>query len=181
MVLVYKNVKPEQITNSNLPFVFLDVKSEYETLRLEKKDCSMILYNSGKLVVRAKDEGAIITMLSEVGLGLPSEKVKKEKDEPKLFFNDKEHIGSDETLKGDTFGGLVVCAFDYSPELEDKLKAMDVKDSKNLSDDKIFIVAQNLLEYYGDRIKIVELMPEEYNKETEHKTVTKLLDRKDDF
>ncbi len=76
MVLVYKNVKPEQITNSNLPFVFLDVKSEYETLRLEKKDCSMILYNSGKLVVRAKDEGAIITMLSEVGLGPPSEKVK---------------------------------------------------------------------------------------------------------
>lgn len=174
MTLVYKGIKPEQI--SNLPFASLETKSEYEALRLEKKDCLMILYTSGKLVVKAKDENSIRNMLSKVGINNPEEKYKKEKEVPIASFDDKAHIGSDETLKGDTFGGLVVSAFDYTPDIKDKLEAMGIKDSKLLSNDKISMIAKNLLEYYSERIVVLELSPKEYNQRTKQQNVTFLLD-----
>lgn len=74
-------------------------------------------------------------------------------------------IGSDECLKGDTFGGLVVAAVKAGPEEREKLAAIGVRDSKTISNKKIHLLSKEINKILGaDNICVVEILPEEYNK-----------------
>jgi len=81
-------------------------------------------------------------------------------------------IGSDEVLKGDTFGGLVVAAVKADNEIRKKLIELGVADSKTLSDKEIIPLAR--------KIKIIapcevrSLFPEEYN---HYQSITYLLNK----
>jgi len=84
-------------------------------------------------------------------------------------------VGSDETLKGDTFGGLVVVGAFFSKQYYAVLKQLGVQDSKKLTDQAIKRIAQQLLEHYPSHFSIQEYSPKEYNQYIKTRTITQLL------
>ncbi|MCF7798674.1 hypothetical protein K9M74_02115 [Candidatus Woesearchaeota archaeon] len=85
------------------------------------------------------------------------------------------HIGSDETLKGDTFGGIVVCAC-YSEGTEDFL-GLGVKDSKKLTNEQIAAIATQLLKQYPQKFAWISLEPKHYNELLRTHNQTQLLNK----
>ena len=137
--------------------------SPYEVVRLKKGNMLLILYTSGKLVVHGDES---LPFVSHVGKMSVSDKGNDASDRTNGVF-----IGSDETLKGDTFGGLIVCAAYFEQE------EVDVDDSKSMSDEQIKDKAKFLLQDYSERFSLQALLPAEYNRAiTEYGTVTRLLD-----
>jgi len=85
-------------------------------------------------------------------------------------------IGSDESLKGDSFGGICVAAVKADPEVRNLLEEMGVQDSKKLTDHKINVLAQRIKEIA--KVYFINLYPEEYNKRVmELGGVTPLLNK----
>lgn len=82
-------------------------------------------------------------------------------------------IGSDESLKGDTFGGLVVAAVKADETSREQLVSLGVVDSKKLSDRQIIRLAEKIRElcpYY-----VISLFPSDYNKRIKQSGLTALL------
>lgn len=73
------------------------------------------------------------------------------------------YIGSDESGKGDFFGPIVVAAFAYDSKIKKDLSYLNIKDSKELSDDYIRKISFVLKERFADRISVIEISPKKYN------------------
>ncbi len=71
-------------------------------------------------------------------------------------------IGSDESLKGDTFGGIVVAGVLVDDELKKALAAIGVADSKTLSAPRITLLAKQIKAICPYSI-VKELEPVRYN------------------
>ena len=87
-----------------------------------------------------------------------------------LFSNDDTgliepeiYIGTDESGKGDYFGPLVVSAVFTDKSITEKLKAMGVKDSKELSDQVITTLAKRIKKLDDLVFDIIIINPEKYN------------------
>jgi len=93
---------------------------------------SVAAYKSGKLVIQGKGTRDFVEfilepqVLKEIRLGY----------EDILTESGEDRIGIDESGKGDYFGPLVIAGVFVTGELEKKLRAAGVKDSKRLSDAK---------------------------------------------
>ena len=75
-------------------------------------------------------------------------------------------IGSDESLKGDTFGGIVVAAVKSDDTVRERLERIGVADSKKITDKKIKELAPKIKELVGTSgYCIRSKMPFEYNRE----------------
>lgn len=91
-------------------------------------------------------------------------------DEPEFLFNSKKskshdsYIGTDETGKGDYFGPLVVAGFYFDNSISAELSSLGVRDSKELNDNQINLIASKIKDKFQDRISIISLEPIEYNK-----------------
>jgi ribonuclease HIII len=72
-------------------------------------------------------------------------------------------IGTDESGKGDYFGPLVSAAVFVDAELESKLRAIGVRDSKKLSDSRNRALARQIRQLCGSRCAEVAISPERYN------------------
>jgi ribonuclease HIII len=73
-------------------------------------------------------------------------------------------IGSDESLKGDTFGGIVICSLRADDILRKKLVSIGVVDSKKMKDKKIIEMANMIKDIVGSSNYCVRSkMPSEYN------------------
>ena len=70
-------------------------------------------------------------------------------------------IGSDEVLKGDTFGGIVVAAVKANRNTRDQLVALGVTDSKLIDDSKIIALAPKIEQLSACIVK--NIYPSEYN------------------
>ena len=168
-MVVFKDVKRESVLKL-LKFGFLkvEVKTVYEDLRLKKNDVSLVFYYSKKLLVQGKREQVekITKELHQLGIG--------EETKSKPFRKETGWIiGSDETLKGDTFGGLVVAAVKANKEIREKLTELGVVDSKALRDSEIIVMAEQIKKLVPCEIK--SILPNEYN---DHKgNVTELLNK----
>ncbi|MBW3011652.1 hypothetical protein KY311_00560, partial [Candidatus Woesearchaeota archaeon] len=95
-------------------FSYSAPKTEYEITRMNGP-CMLILYKSGKLLLQGKvnEIKRIKNVLNKLRIG--EEILKAEfKEETGIV------VGSDESLKGDTFGGLVVAAV----RADDKIREM---------------------------------------------------------
>lgn len=78
------------------------------------------------------------------------------------FIEEKETvIGSDESLKGDTFGGIVVAAVKADKTIRQKLIQLGVRDSKKLTDNTCLKLARQIEKLTG--CCIYNIFPEEYN------------------
>lgn len=71
-------------------------------------------------------------------------------------------IGSDESLKGDTFGGVVVAAVKADDEMREKLMQFGVTDSKKITDRKVLSIAEKIKKTAECEVR--NIFPEEYNK-----------------
>jgi ribonuclease HIII len=73
------------------------------------------------------------------------------------------YIGTDESGKGDYFGPLVIAGVWVDEAVNEKLRLIDVKDSKLLSDKRCRDLAGRIREICSGRFEEVELLPERYN------------------
>ncbi len=140
------------------------VKSPHEELRLSKGRVTITLYKTGTLLVQGNDKEIhqVNTLLEKTNI-LPK----------KVSGNT---IGSDESLKGDTFGGIVVAAVKADDKIRLKLSQAGIKDSKQIKDENIPALAKRIraiTEY-----EIISLFPKDYNLEiTRYAGVTFLLNK----
>ncbi len=140
------------------------VKSSHEELRLSKGRVTVTLYKTGTLLVQGNDKEIhqVNALLEKIHI-LP-------KEVSGLT------IGSDESLKGDTFGGIIVAAVKSDEKIRLKLIQSGVKDSKQVLDCKIPELAKRIraiTEY-----EIISLFPKDYNLEiTKFTGVTFLLNK----
>lgn len=150
------NVKKIQIKQLiNYGYMLLEPSNQYQELRLQKH-ASLTLYKSGKLVIQGKDEYVkeAMELLKNLNIGTNNE----------INFKKQVgiYIGSDESLKGDTFGGIVVASVKANDQQRKQLEQLGIKDSKKLTDDRIAIFAEQIKKIVPYCIK--ELTPEKYNR-----------------
>ena len=88
----------------------------------------------------------------------------------RLFENDRTtltepeiYIGTDESGKGDYFGPLVIAAVFTNPSISKKLKEIEVRDSKVLTDQSISIIAAKIKKLEGCVFDVIVISPEKYN------------------
>ncbi|MBW6451728.1 MAG: hypothetical protein K0B02_03285 [DPANN group archaeon] len=91
-------------------------------------------------------------------------KISNVETKPLIKDSDCVRVGSDESLKGDTFGGLIVASVKADNVLRSKLKYLGVKDSKKLSTIQIMSLAKEIMELLGtDNFSVEERTPVMYN------------------
>ena len=164
---IFLNVKKEDI--QRLKNVQREQpKTIYEKCRASRDGVMLILYASGKLLLQGDllSVKKVAEELVSLGIG--------EKEKASVFRKEEGWvIGSDETLKGDTFGGLVVAAVKADDALRTKLKEIGVADSKQLSDKEVLRIAAEVKKIVPCEIR--SLLPEEYNQH--HQKITVLLNK----
>ena len=146
-------------------FEFVKVKTKHELTRL-KGESTLVLYKTGKLLVQGSKENIKETVKLIKYMGITKEK--------KGFSGIA--IGSDESLKGDTFGGIVVCAFKADDNIRDELKDLGVKDSKSLLKPDCVKLANKLIDRYPKNFHVENIYPREYNTLNNKNNVTEILD-----
>ena len=137
-------------------FCKLEPKTMYEEFRCSKDGVTLILYSSGKLLLQGQVEN-----VEKVAAELRKLKIGKEVEKESFRKESGWMIGSDEALKGDTFGGLVVAAVKANDKIREQLIELGVADSKKLTDKEIIPMAEEIKKIAPCEIK--SLMPEEYN------------------
>lgn len=73
----------------------------------------------------------------------------------------KSFIGADEVGVGDYFGGIVTCAAYIDNKILEKIKSLNIKDSKKLSNIQIIETAKKIIDIVPYEIK--NIYPSEYN------------------
>ncbi len=128
----------------------------YEKLCLEKSGVKLTLYASGKLLLQGKQEVIAVILPELKHLGLSH-------SEPEEHFRQETGwiIGSDESLKGDTFGGIVVAAVKADNSIRLKLKELGAADSKLLDDREIMRLAEEIKKIAPCEVR--SLLPQDYN------------------
>lgn len=115
-----------------------------------KKGVKTVLQGNSDLEIHSKIESI-----------LNGGKVNSGKD--KNLAEPDEYLGSDETGKGDFFGPLTVAAVYLNKDLSDKLKKIGVCDSKDLNDNQINLMAEEIKGIIGNKFKVIIVEPEVYN------------------
>jgi len=167
----FKNVKKKELeVLQNLGYYFDDVKTQYEITRMKGK-CTLVLFNSNKLFVQGKENEVkeLVSFLREKNIG---EYVK-----PINFVDEKGVIiGTDEAMKGDTFGGIIVAGVKANEVTRENLKLIGVADSKKIKDEDIASIAKRIKEVCSHHI--ISLSANQYNELIfELGSVTKLLNK----
>jgi len=134
----------------------------HTSISAKTPDCNINLYKSGKLLIQGKGASEFVEFILEplvvqsVSLGY-EEMVNPEMSEP--------HMGVDESGKGDFFGPMVIAAAYIDKNLLEKMRELDVKDSKNLSSDKkALFIGSELRKLLGRRFSLVSIGPSAYNR-----------------
>lgn len=108
--------------------------------------CTITAYRSGKVLFQGGSGQEEAGRWGSTEAAAPA-KSGKPKTNPKLPANiaDMSILGSDEVGTGDFFGPITVVAAYVKKEQIPLLKELGVRDSKNLTDDKIIAIAKDLL------------------------------------
>ena len=136
-------------------------KTLYEDIRCTRDGVTLVLYTSGKLLLQGmpKEIKKVTEQLEKLGIGELEKTHSFRKEEGWL-------IGSDESLKGDTFGGITVAAVKADEKMRQELISLGVADSKTLSDEEIIPLAEKIKKQFPCEIKSV--FPQEYNYFVKH-------------
>ena len=119
---------------------------------------SLVCYTSGQIVLQGKSLDSFVNEFFVGSAAAPSKP--RDDGDPDLPF-DMPTIGSDEAGKGDFFGPLVVASVYVEPAKSTELKAMGVADSKTLSDQRMFPMAELIERSFDCEVRV--LMPVDYN------------------
>jgi ribonuclease HIII len=114
------------------------------------------LFHSGKILIQGKpgelqtklkvwrDERKVSSMQPTTPTTTQSTLIETLSSTPSTNFTCKARIGLDESGKGDYFGPLVIGAVFVDEETENKLVALGVRDSKQLYDNRIIALAEQI-------------------------------------
>jgi len=154
-MVVFTNVKKRDLHKLE-DYLLSEGKTIYEELRLKKGKVTLILYTSGKLLLQGnqKEIEKVAKELQKLAIG-------KKQEGPDFVEESGWIIGSDESLKGDTFGGITVAAVKADANIRKKLKEIGVADSKTLDDEEIVKLAEKIRKVAACEVK--SLYPQEYN------------------
>ncbi len=140
-------------------------KSDRELIRYAGAT-TLTLFKTGKLLIQGSEQDVKETKKIAEFLGIG--------ESPKFSGV---AVGTDETLKGDTFGGIVVCGFKADDSIRDELKEIGVRDSKSLLKPEIVRLAKELIEKFPDNYHVENIFPKQYNKLNIKMSVTEILDQ----
>lgn len=137
-------------------------KVPYTRFAIEGPDFNVSLYTSGSCVVQGKGAQEWITftleplVLKEARLGY-EEVLDTDQNTP--------HMGIDESGKGDFFGPLVIAAAYVDETLAPRLKALNVRDSKTITSDKVAEqMAHEIEKALAGRSVLITIGPRAYNR-----------------
>ncbi len=158
-MVVFTDVKEEKLEKlKELGYKPAAPTTAYEVIRYVKRGVTAIFYSTGKLFLQGSEKlvEREADNLRKIGIG---------KEKKKEVFRKQEgiFIGSDESLKGDTFGGIVVAAVKASDKERKKLLSLGVADSKLLSDVEILKLAKEIRNLVACSVQ--SMLPEEYNRQ----------------
>lgn len=123
-----------------------------------------------KTVLQGDTASSLYDQIQEILFGNNLFTQKIEVNEPLRY------IGVDESGKGDYFGPLVTAAVYIDENTNVELQKANVKDSKELSDTQILLIAKKIKKIIGDKSEILSLPPKMYNQLYEKdKNLNKLL------
>lgn len=133
---------------------FCDKVPQYAAFQAKVDDCTVTLYDSGKLMFQGKRAEEESSIWSSLGAGEAPAKKKQEKTTKVSGagksgadgFSDTTAVGSDEVGTGDFFGPIVVTAAYVRKEQFSFLCELGVRDSKKLTDEKIMRIAPQIME-----------------------------------
>lgn len=138
---------------------------QYARFKACREKTSVILYNSGKLVVQGKGARDFVEFILEpevlCACPVTGEKLEQTPEQP---F--QPHAGMDESGKGDFFGPLVAAAV-YLPdrETENALLRAGVCDCKLIKNDaKLRAIASKAASILKGKFAVVSIGPEAYNR-----------------
>ena len=145
----------------------------YTVFLAKKKGISCTFYKSGKLTVQGKEKNSFLEFYLEPEiLGTFTANYKHLDLETNHDFMD--HIGIDESGKGDFFGPLCVAGVFSSAKDIPKLQLLGVKDSKKLTDSQIIVIGKKIKAEFKHHI--VKINPQKYNElYAQFKNLNKLL------
>ena len=138
-------------------------KSQSEILRL-KGDATLVLYKNQRLLIQGSKDNveSAIRILNFLGIG--KQKLKGVS------------VGSDECLKGDTFGGIIVAGVRADDNIREEFEKLNVRDSKKMLNPQVVSVAWQIIEKFPKNCHIEALTPKEFNKLKTKKNITEILD-----
>lgn len=122
----------------------------------QKPGVSLALYKSGKMVVQGKASKEFIEFFLE-----PEVLKNTSYTEKQHILDFSPHMGSDEAGKGDFFGPLVIATAYVDEKTLPRLKELNVRDSKNISDPSIRKMAQEIVKIVP--YEVVSISPARYN------------------
>lgn len=126
-------------------------------------DYKIIAYKTNKVMFQGKKACDEANLWQKMMLNVEVGNSLSENEQLNCFVSllDSEYIGSDEVGTGDYFGPVVVCSCFINQEIINKIAHLNIKDSKDLSDDNIGILANALKMYVPHYLYI--LNNEKYN------------------
>ena len=126
---------------------------------------SVCAYASGKLVVQGAGAPDFVEFILEPEILREKMFLNMDKEE-KTAVPFAPHAGMDESGKGDFFGPLVIAAvFVADEKIAAELLKIGVKDSKMIKNDNTIIeIAKGIRRLVGDRMGVVAIGPEAYNR-----------------
>jgi ribonuclease HIII len=138
------------------------IRVEHTRIAVEIPHCKISLYNSGTCLVQGKGAEDFVTFTLEPLVLMGAEIGYEEVINPEATAP---HMGVDESGKGDFFGPIVIAAAYIDPGLAEKMREMDVKDSKQItSDKKALRLGSELRNLLGNRHSVVKIGPAAYNR-----------------
>lgn len=148
-----------------------EIQSGYQfTVTDRTTTVPVALYKTGKVLVQGKP-GALQTALKAWAYGSSASSAQPQLSDlagvpsstPSPRMTGLARIGSDESGKGDYFGPLVVAAVYVDKQIEPQLQALNVRDSKQLSDSAILKLAEEIRSICRGHGMMRVYLPERYN------------------
>lgn len=120
------------------------------------------LYTSGKCVIQGKGAADWVQFVLEPEVLGEAHIGYEDVHDPQAV---EPHMGVDESGKGDFFGPLVVAAAYVDRDIVEKLRALNVRDSKTITSDKVAEdMADKIIEVLGRRFNLISIGPAAYNR-----------------
>ena len=153
---------------------FISNNPPYSVFQVRDYDCTITLYESGKLMfqgIGADIEASYWTEQERIENNRDVNKELKDKEKKKedkkndtdnTNYNMYDTIGSDEVGTGDYFGPIIVTASFVDKQTKNLLIDLGVKDSKKLTDEKIISIAPTVIKNVPH--VTYTFTPKEYNR-----------------
>ena len=128
----------------------------YTIFSAKKKNLTVVLYQSGALLVQGKAKDEFIEFYLE-----PEILQSFTYTNPEMNVSMVARIGSDEAGKGDFFGPLCVASLYADEPGIKKLISLNVRDSKKMSDKSVLDMADKIKGNF--QLSLLRIFPEKYN------------------